>query len=84
MSDKVKILIIMRSKQFQVSHYPKGYKQERIAGMGLNEEELKRNPVNDINNPVIILCMQVLVILAFADFDGLCGSRSQLKHYSAI
>ncbi|XP_057765766.1 uncharacterized protein LOC130986375 [Salvia miltiorrhiza] len=28
-----------------VSHYPKGYKQPRIAGMGLNEEELKRNPV---------------------------------------
>ncbi|XP_010447839.1 PREDICTED: uncharacterized protein LOC104730377 isoform X1 [Camelina sativa] len=28
-----------------VSHYPAGYKQERIAGMGLNEEELKRNPV---------------------------------------
>ncbi|KAL3829974.1 hypothetical protein ACJIZ3_018776 [Penstemon smallii] len=28
-----------------VSHYPKGYKQSRIAGMGLNEEELKRNPV---------------------------------------
>ncbi|GKV14026.1 hypothetical protein SLEP1_g24961 [Rubroshorea leprosula] len=28
-----------------VSHYPKGYKQERIVGMGMNEEELKRNPV---------------------------------------
>ncbi|KAL8464039.1 hypothetical protein ACS0TY_033825 [Phlomoides rotata] len=28
-----------------VSHYPKGYKQPRIAGMGLNEEELKRNPI---------------------------------------
>ncbi|CAA0829213.1 S-adenosyl-L-methionine-dependent methyltransferases superfamily protein [Striga hermonthica] len=28
-----------------VSHYPKGYKQSRIAGMGLNEEELNRNPV---------------------------------------
>lgn len=28
-----------------ISHYPKGYKQERIAGLGLNEEELKRNPV---------------------------------------
>ncbi|KAL8040342.1 hypothetical protein ABFX02_10G091400 [Erythranthe guttata] len=28
-----------------ISHYPKGYKQSRIAGMGLNEEELKRNPV---------------------------------------
>lgn len=28
-----------------VSHFPAGYKQERIVGMGLNEEELKRNPV---------------------------------------
>lgn len=28
-----------------VSHFPAGYKQQRISGMGLNEEELKRNPV---------------------------------------
>lgn len=28
-----------------VSHYPKGYKQERIVGMGLNAEELARNQV---------------------------------------
>ncbi|XP_078428938.1 S-adenosyl-L-methionine-dependent methyltransferases superfamily protein [Wolffia australiana] len=28
-----------------VSHYPPGYKQDRIVGMGLNEDELKRNPV---------------------------------------
>lgn len=28
-----------------ISHYPKDYKQDRIAGLGLNEEELKRNPV---------------------------------------
>lgn len=28
-----------------VSHYPKGYKQDRIVGMGLNELELKKNPV---------------------------------------
>ncbi|CAN4077095.1 unnamed protein product [Withania somnifera] len=39
-----------------VSHYPAGYKQERIVGMGMNEEELKRNPVlteyvvQDLNN----------------------------------
>ncbi|KAJ9547911.1 hypothetical protein OSB04_020454 [Centaurea solstitialis] len=26
-----------------VSHFPAGFKQERIAGMGLNEEELKAN-----------------------------------------
>lgn len=28
-----------------VSHFPAGYKQERIVGMGMNEEELKRNLV---------------------------------------
>ncbi|CAN0838875.1 hypothetical protein LINGRAHAP2_LOCUS2385 [Linum grandiflorum] len=28
-----------------VSHYPKGYKQNRIVGMGMNEQELRRNPV---------------------------------------
>ncbi|KAH1057077.1 hypothetical protein J1N35_035142 [Gossypium stocksii] len=28
-----------------VSHFPKGYKQERVVGMGMNEEELKQNPV---------------------------------------
>ncbi|CAL0332216.1 unnamed protein product [Lupinus luteus] len=28
-----------------VSHFPSGYKQERVVGLGLNEEELKRNPV---------------------------------------
>ncbi|KAM7519321.1 hypothetical protein LguiB_018283 [Lonicera macranthoides] len=28
-----------------VSHFPAGYKQECIVGMGLNEEELKCNPV---------------------------------------
>ncbi|TYJ29586.1 hypothetical protein E1A91_A06G077800v1 [Gossypium mustelinum] len=35
-----------------VSHFPKGYKQERVVGMGMNEEELKRNPAVDISpNP---------------------------------
>ncbi|KAK6784271.1 hypothetical protein RDI58_017725 [Solanum bulbocastanum] len=39
-----------------VSHYPAGFKQEKIVGMGMNEEELKRNPVlteyvvQDLNN----------------------------------
>lgn len=39
-----------------VSHYPAGFKQERIVGMGMNEEELKRNTVlteyvvQDLNN----------------------------------
>lgn len=28
-----------------VSHFPKGYKQDRIVGLGMNEDELKRNPV---------------------------------------
>ncbi|XP_052182112.1 uncharacterized protein LOC127794879 [Diospyros lotus] len=28
-----------------VSHFPAGYKQDRVVGMGMNEEELKRNPV---------------------------------------
>ncbi|KAK7363954.1 hypothetical protein VNO80_12239 [Phaseolus coccineus] len=28
-----------------VSHFPPGYKQERVVGLGMNEEELKRNPV---------------------------------------
>ncbi|XP_020521658.1 uncharacterized protein LOC18432221 isoform X3 [Amborella trichopoda] len=28
-----------------VSHYPKGYKQDKIVGLGMNEEELQRNPV---------------------------------------
>ncbi|KAI9118826.1 hypothetical protein K1719_010271 [Acacia pycnantha] len=28
-----------------VSHFPTGYKQERVVGLGMNEEELKRNAV---------------------------------------
>ncbi|OEL38084.1 hypothetical protein BAE44_0000897 [Dichanthelium oligosanthes] len=28
-----------------VSHYPPGYKQEKIVGMGMNEDELKKNSV---------------------------------------
>ncbi|GAB2221331.1 hypothetical protein Droror1_Dr00012506 [Drosera rotundifolia] len=28
-----------------VSHFPAGYKQERVVGLGLNEEELRRNRV---------------------------------------
>uniref|UniRef100_A0A2P2JXL8 Uncharacterized protein MANES_03G032700 n=1 Tax=Rhizophora mucronata TaxID=61149 RepID=A0A2P2JXL8_RHIMU len=28
-----------------VSHFPKGYKQDRVVGLGMNEEELKQNPV---------------------------------------
>eukprot|EP00897_Mesotaenium_endlicherianum_P007390 jgi/Mesen1/667/ME000109S10881 len=28
-----------------ISHYPKGYKQSRIVGLGLNEAELKKNEV---------------------------------------
>jgi hypothetical protein len=29
----------------QISHFPPGYKQERIAGLGLNDAELKANKV---------------------------------------
>jgi hypothetical protein len=36
----------------QISHYPKGYKQEKIVGMGLNADELKRNPVIDL--PIVL------------------------------
>ncbi|KXZ45829.1 hypothetical protein GPECTOR_50g623 [Gonium pectorale] len=38
-----------------VSHYPEGYKAGRVAGLGMNEEELARNPqltefaVKDLN-----------------------------------
>lgn len=28
-----------------ISHYPQGYTAARIAGLGMNEEELQRNPV---------------------------------------
>ncbi|XP_021646303.2 uncharacterized protein LOC110639597 [Hevea brasiliensis] len=28
-----------------VSHFPQGYKQDRIVGLGMNEDELKQNPV---------------------------------------
>lgn len=28
-----------------ISHYPKGYKADRIAGTGMNEEELRRNKI---------------------------------------
>lgn len=28
-----------------VSHFPSGYKQDRVVGLGMNEEELKANPV---------------------------------------
>ncbi|KAK2987563.1 hypothetical protein RJ640_021617 [Escallonia rubra] len=29
----------------KVSHFPPGYKQDQIVGLGINEEELKQNPV---------------------------------------
>ena len=29
----------------QISHYPKGYAQERIVGMGMNGDELDKNNV---------------------------------------
>lgn len=39
------VIFFLYTYMYQVSHYPAGYKQERIAGMGMNEDELKRNPV---------------------------------------
>ena len=28
-----------------ISHYPEGYKAGRISGLGMNEDELKKNPI---------------------------------------
>jgi hypothetical protein len=33
----------------KVSHYPPGYEQGKIVGMGMNEDELKRNSVSCID-----------------------------------
>eukprot|EP01026_Neomeris_dumetosa_P064925 TRINITY_DN6212_c1_g1_i1.p1 TRINITY_DN6212_c1_g1~~TRINITY_DN6212_c1_g1_i1.p1 ORF type:complete len:300 (-),score=36.48 TRINITY_DN6212_c1_g1_i1:221-1120(-) len=41
-SQDVSILDICSS---WISHYPKGYQAGRISGLGMNEEELARNPV---------------------------------------
>jgi len=41
-SDDVAILDVCSS---WISHYPKGYTAGRISGLGMNEEELARNPV---------------------------------------
>jgi hypothetical protein len=30
-----------------ISHYPKGFKAGRISGLGMNEDELKKNPILD-------------------------------------
>lgn len=47
-----------------VSHFPAGYKQERIVGMGLNEEELKRNPVL---TEYVVQDLNVIPTLPFED-----------------
>uniref|UniRef100_A0A7N0TX25 Methyltransferase type 11 domain-containing protein n=1 Tax=Kalanchoe fedtschenkoi TaxID=63787 RepID=A0A7N0TX25_KALFE len=47
-----------------VSHFATGYKQERIVGMGLNEQELKRNPVL---TEYIVQDLNVKPILPFED-----------------
>ena len=41
-SDDVAILDVCSS---WISHYPNGYKAGKISGVGMNEDELKRNPV---------------------------------------
>ncbi|XP_044463702.1 uncharacterized protein LOC123194530 isoform X2 [Mangifera indica] len=61
-----------------VSHYPPGYKQDRIVGMGMNEEELKRNPVlteyvvQDLNlNPKLPFeddCFDVITNVVSVDY----------------
>ncbi|KHG24342.1 ubiE [Gossypium arboreum] len=45
-----------------VSHFPKGYKQERVVGMGMNEEELKRNPVSTIFLLTFLLVLTEYVV----------------------
>ncbi|GFY98444.1 S-adenosyl-L-methionine-dependent methyltransferases superfamily protein [Actinidia rufa] len=39
------VVVILDMCSSWVSHFPAGYKQDRIVGMGMNEEELKRNPL---------------------------------------
>jgi len=40
--DNVAILDVCSS---WISHYPEGYKAGKISGLGMNEDELKRNPI---------------------------------------
>ena len=49
-----------------MSHYPTGYKQDKIVGMGLNDEELKRNPV-PLDNVFIFLIKKNNVSMIFRD-----------------
>lgn len=53
-----------------ISHYPKGYKQERIVGLGLNEAELKKN---EVLTEYVVQDLNVNPILPFADnsFDAI-------------
>lgn len=47
-----------------ISHYPPGYKQERIVGMGLNEEELKANKVRiKLLDPFVQFFFLIIVAL---------------------
>ncbi|KAL0739169.1 hypothetical protein Bca4012_015379 [Brassica carinata] len=61
-----------------VSHYPAGYKQERIVGMGMNEEELKRNPVSVdyLTKPLIVFKEMNRILkpggLALMSFSNRC------------
>lgn len=47
-----------------ISHYPKGYKQERIVGLGLNEAELKKN---EVLTEYVVQDLNVNPSLPFAD-----------------
>ncbi|KAL0763444.1 hypothetical protein Bca101_079595 [Brassica carinata] len=61
-----------------VSHYPAGYKQERIVGMGMNEEELKRNPVSVdyLTKPLVVFKEMNRILkpggLALMSFSNRC------------
>lgn len=58
-----------------ISHYPRNYKQERIVGMGLNEEELKRNQVL---SEYVVQDLNVNTSLPFEDnsFDAITNAVS--------
>ncbi|GJP32660.1 hypothetical protein CLOM_g17267 [Closterium sp. NIES-68] len=58
-----------------ISHYPKGYKQERVVGMGLNEDELARN---DVLTEYLVQDLNANTKLPFPDntFDAITNAVS--------
>ncbi|XP_042383319.1 uncharacterized protein LOC121975627 isoform X3 [Zingiber officinale] len=61
-----------------VSHYPAGYRQDKIVGMGMNEKELERNPVSVdyLNKPIDVFREMQRVLkpggLAIMSFSNRC------------